>query len=47
MYSSQYGKAKLVLKDNKYFIETVDYATMKQLKEFEAVSRAMQEAERL
>jgi DNA excision repair protein ERCC-3 len=31
IYSSQYGKAKLVLKDNKYFIEAVDEETMKNL----------------
>lgn len=34
-YSSQYGKAKLVLKDNKYFIEAVDKKTITQLLDIE------------
>ena len=37
-YSSQYGKAKLVLKDNRYFIEAVDKRTLKKLLEIEQVN---------
>jgi DNA excision repair protein ERCC-3 len=40
-YSSQYGKAKLILKDNRYFIEAVDRETLKKLKEIEKVSEAI------
>jgi DNA excision repair protein ERCC-3 len=40
LYSSKYGKARLVLKQNKYFIETVDRQTRDTLLGYRVVSEA-------
>ncbi len=40
-YSNQYGKAKLILKENRYFIEAVDKMTMRTLKEIDEVKQAI------
>lgn len=39
-FSTQYGKAKLVLKENRYFIESVDERTKGKLFEISAVKQA-------
>ena len=39
-YTSQYGKAKIVLQGNHYFIEAVDKKTLKKLLKIEDVKNA-------
>jgi precorrin-6B methylase 1 len=41
MHSSSYGKAKIVLKNNQYFIEAVDRPTMNRLISFECVRQGI------
>lgn len=41
MHSSSYGKAKIVLKNNQYFIEAVDKPTMTKLLSFEPVKQGI------
>jgi DNA excision repair protein ERCC-3 len=45
LYCRQYGKAKLVLKQNKYYIEPNDRYTRSQLMEINSVKMANQRAE--
>ena len=37
MHSSSYGKAKIVLKNNQYFIEAIERPTMNKLISFECI----------
>jgi hypothetical protein len=41
MHSSSYGKAKIVLKNNQYFIEAVDRSTMTKLTSFECIRQGI------
>lgn len=41
MHSSSYGKAKIVLKNNQYFIEAVDKPTMDKLTSFECIKQGI------
>lgn len=41
-HCSSYGKAKLVLKNQQYFIEAVDHATIDTLKDFPAIAESIQ-----
>jgi hypothetical protein len=41
MHSSSYGKAKIVLKNNQYFIEAVDRPTMNKLIGFECIKQGI------
>ena len=41
MHSSSYGKAKIVLKNNQYFIEAVDRPTINKLTSFECIKQGI------
>jgi hypothetical protein len=41
MHSSSYGKAKIVLKNNQYFIEAVERPTMNKLISFECIKQGI------
>jgi len=45
--TSSYGKAKIVLKDNRYYIEAIDSLTMNRLLKFDLISKSVQEAHRI
>lgn len=44
LHCSSYGKAKIVLKSNQYFIEANDRETMKRLISFDAVQKGIRNA---
>jgi len=46
-YTSEYGKAKIILKDNKYFIESVDEKNMLKLKDIQDVYDAIEAGKKL
>lgn len=39
-HTGQYGKAKLILKDNRYFIEAIDSETMNHIKNINGIREA-------
>lgn len=46
-YSSQYGKAKLVLKDSRYFVEVKEKSTFEKLMEIDIVKQAYRECKQV
>lgn len=44
-HSSSYGKAKLMIQNNQYFIEAADAETLKRLRSFECIEKSRQEQE--